>query len=89
MRSPISVKIPKRSESAFPNKGYSTLITSGWPHAFGTQFSNQIRVMRRAGQGREGKGGGSATEANSDCSCSRGLNWFSFTILPFNATFER
>ena len=26
MRSPISAKIPKRSESAFPNRGYSTLI---------------------------------------------------------------
>jgi hypothetical protein len=26
MRSPISVKIPKRSESAFPNREYSALI---------------------------------------------------------------
>jgi len=25
MRSPISGKIPKRSESAFPNRGYFTL----------------------------------------------------------------
>ena len=40
MRSPISVKIPKRSERAFPNKGYSHFdLTSGWRHAFGTQFS--------------------------------------------------
>jgi hypothetical protein len=40
MRSPISVKIPKRSESAFPNKRtFHFDLTSGWPHAFGTQFS--------------------------------------------------
>ena len=26
MRSPISGKIPKRSESAFPNRGYFTVI---------------------------------------------------------------
>ena len=39
MRSPISVKIPKRSESAYPNKRiFHVDLTSGWPHAFGTQF---------------------------------------------------
>jgi hypothetical protein len=65
MRSLISVKIPKGSESAFPTKRiFHFDLTSGWPHAFRTQFSNQIvRVMRRRDeQGRGGKSGGSATE---------------------------
>ena len=49
-------------------------LTSGWPHAFGTQVSIKIvRVMRhRDEQGRGGKGGGSAIEANSDHSRSSG-----------------
>jgi hypothetical protein len=40
MRSPISAKIPKGSESAFPNKRvFDFDLTSGWAHAFETQFS--------------------------------------------------
>jgi hypothetical protein len=65
MRSPISVKIPKRSESAFPNKRtFHFDLTSGGPHGFGTQFSiKSLRVMRRRDkQGRGGKGGGVSTE---------------------------
>jgi len=57
MRSPISVKIPKRSESAFPNKRiFHFDLTSGWPHAFGA-----MRRPRRAGQGREEWGIGNWT----------------------------
>jgi hypothetical protein len=58
MRSPISVKIPKSSESAFPNKRIVHFdLTSGWPHAFGMRFLNQIvRMRRRDEQGRGGEG---------------------------------
>jgi hypothetical protein len=61
MRSPISVKIPKRSKSAFPNKRvFHFDLTSGWTHAFEAQFSfyRIDRAMRRRDeQGRGGKSG--------------------------------
>jgi hypothetical protein len=65
VQSPISVKISKRSDSALPNKRiFHFDLTSGWPHAFGTQFSNQIvRVMRhRDEQGGEGERRGAIPE---------------------------
>jgi hypothetical protein len=47
MRSPISVKIPKRSESAFPTKRiFHFDLTSGWPHALGTEFSFSIKSLK-------------------------------------------
>ena len=58
MQSLIYAKIPKSFESAFPNKEYSTLICSGWLHAFGTQFSFQLNRRLAGGYGAATSGVG-------------------------------
>jgi hypothetical protein len=67
MRSSISGKIPKRSESVFPNKiEFHFDLTPGCPRLCSEAIfvfqSNRRLMQRRDEQGRGGKSGGPATE---------------------------
>ena len=64
MRSSISAKIPKRSETAFPNRESFTLIcllAVVMEAIFRLQSSRRL-MQPRDEQGRGGKSGGPATE---------------------------